>query len=468
MSFKIENKKIHAIGKLPIDQYDLIVIIKDQKGKWMTTVSKKLDFIIKGDNASAKMLDKIAALNIPLISYNDFRKMLNEDFLTFTLEDISGEETPEQLLTILSEKNWNLWMRPQTKFQNAEKLILLLKQLEFKFGVTEVHKYCSAKLTKALCLKIIHPFHHTSKICNHDISPDNKYLATSCSVNKEFEDRRAIVQIWDLEFGKVVNQFKIAGGVGALKGEDTNGIRWSPDSKKIAINVNLNGVAVYTPNGEVLSEAYITNGNPLPLIFYWTNNSEFVMIDYPYYEKLKISEDQIPEKNITWMPAEVPPPKGTNNRSSQQKCIPGKETDFQITKKTKARSGLVNGVELNLDKIKGAIFYELTDRIIVIAEDSIHFFDNNGVHINKQNFYNWSPISKLTLMQRNFTCSPVFPLHENPENENGEIVSRNQLKIPKNYNYKQNLSLSFCRYYYWPWNWYGEIEIVEKGSEWNI
>ncbi|EAZ79276.1 DNA ligase, NAD-dependent [Algoriphagus machipongonensis] len=75
----LEGKKILASGKLNQFKRDEIVdFIKSHGGQYVSSVSKKLDFIIEGEDMGPSKKEKAQKLGIPLISEEDFLKMLEE------------------------------------------------------------------------------------------------------------------------------------------------------------------------------------------------------------------------------------------------------------------------------------------------------------------------------------------------------------------------------------------------------
>jgi DNA ligase (NAD+) len=58
---------------------DLKKAIEDNGGKVGSSISAKTDFVVAGANMGPAKLEKAVKLNIPIISENDFMKMINEN-----------------------------------------------------------------------------------------------------------------------------------------------------------------------------------------------------------------------------------------------------------------------------------------------------------------------------------------------------------------------------------------------------
>ncbi|MDI1305667.1 MAG: helix-hairpin-helix domain-containing protein, partial [bacterium] len=57
---------------------DLKKAIEDNGGKVGSSISAKTDYVVAGDNMGPAKLDKANKLNIPIISEDDFMKLINE------------------------------------------------------------------------------------------------------------------------------------------------------------------------------------------------------------------------------------------------------------------------------------------------------------------------------------------------------------------------------------------------------
>ena len=77
LSTKLENKNIVVTGTF--DNYtrdDIVKLIEQNSGKFVSSVSKKTDFVIAGEQAGSK-LNKANDLGIKVITINDFLNMIN-------------------------------------------------------------------------------------------------------------------------------------------------------------------------------------------------------------------------------------------------------------------------------------------------------------------------------------------------------------------------------------------------------
>ena len=67
------------LQKYEISQEQLKKAIEDNGGKVGSSISTKTDFVVAGANMGPAKLEKAVKLNIPIISENDFMKMINEN-----------------------------------------------------------------------------------------------------------------------------------------------------------------------------------------------------------------------------------------------------------------------------------------------------------------------------------------------------------------------------------------------------
>jgi DNA ligase (NAD+) len=74
-SAKLEGKKFVITGTLPIGRDDAKDIVEANGGIVQSSVSKKTDFLIAGDEAGSK-LQKATELGVPVLDWNEFQKML--------------------------------------------------------------------------------------------------------------------------------------------------------------------------------------------------------------------------------------------------------------------------------------------------------------------------------------------------------------------------------------------------------
>lgn len=77
-SNKLEGKSFVVSGVFTsFSRDELKVLIEDNGGKNVSSISKKTDFVIAGDNMGPSKLQKATELNIPILSEDDFVKLLN-------------------------------------------------------------------------------------------------------------------------------------------------------------------------------------------------------------------------------------------------------------------------------------------------------------------------------------------------------------------------------------------------------
>ena len=58
---------------------DLKKSIEDNGGKVGSSISAKTDYVVAGDNMGPAKLEKANKLNVPIISEDDFMKLINEN-----------------------------------------------------------------------------------------------------------------------------------------------------------------------------------------------------------------------------------------------------------------------------------------------------------------------------------------------------------------------------------------------------
>lgn len=78
-SNKLEGKSFVVSGVFTsFSRDELKVLIEDNGGKNVSSISKKTDFVLAGENMGPSKLQKATELNIPILSEDDFVKLLNE------------------------------------------------------------------------------------------------------------------------------------------------------------------------------------------------------------------------------------------------------------------------------------------------------------------------------------------------------------------------------------------------------
>ena len=75
----LKNKTFMLTGKLKgISRAEAKSLIEENSGTSVSTVSKKLSFLIIGDKPTKKKIEKAKELKIPILDQNQFLKMLNK------------------------------------------------------------------------------------------------------------------------------------------------------------------------------------------------------------------------------------------------------------------------------------------------------------------------------------------------------------------------------------------------------
>jgi DNA ligase (NAD+) len=73
---KLKDLKIVITGSLPMPRDDIKDLIASLGGECASSVSKKTNYVLAGDEAGSK-LDKARELNVPIIDWDQFQKMIN-------------------------------------------------------------------------------------------------------------------------------------------------------------------------------------------------------------------------------------------------------------------------------------------------------------------------------------------------------------------------------------------------------
>ena len=75
----LKNKTFLVTGKLNgISRAEVKSLIEDNSGTTVSTVSKKLDYLIIGDKPTKKKIENAKELKIKIIDQSQFLKMLNK------------------------------------------------------------------------------------------------------------------------------------------------------------------------------------------------------------------------------------------------------------------------------------------------------------------------------------------------------------------------------------------------------
>ena len=74
----LAGKSIIVSGKFSIERDALKQLIEDYGGKNVSSISSKTDYVLAGDNMGPEKRKKAEALGIPIISEDDFYKMIGK------------------------------------------------------------------------------------------------------------------------------------------------------------------------------------------------------------------------------------------------------------------------------------------------------------------------------------------------------------------------------------------------------
>ncbi|MER7079555.1 hypothetical protein SAMN02982929_03863 [Saccharopolyspora kobensis] len=166
---------------------------------------------------------------------------------------------PADLLRALEESDWSAFVPARDLVPLRE----LLDSVERKRGITEAHRFATARL-RALGARPQHPHHHFDGISACALSSCGRYLATG-----SWGEDPGVLQIWEVATGRCVNALpSIEGGLGWPDCERT--IQWSADNARIAMSFCTNMVGAWDPFGddsEPIASADVTNGGGRPPAF---------------------------------------------------------------------------------------------------------------------------------------------------------------------------------------------------------
>ncbi len=408
----------------------------------LSSVTKKLDFLVAGEKMGPAKLDKASSLQIPILSLSDFLKMTGNK-PTFQMDIFDLNESPENL----SEKIKNCdWKKFDVK-ENGKHLRDFLIQYQEKHGITAAHKQISAELKSKL--NLIHPFTHDYEIGFSDISFDLKYLAIGSWMGADY-DRGGVLQIWEMETGRVVNNIRVHGGVAW---PDEKGIEWSPTELLVASTFDTNGVGVFDPfsPNDCYLWAYVTDGMDHPPYFTWSNDGERIFI------KFIIDAEWDDDGNLTngesdegdrgcWF--------NVKNCKGDAKVKVGVYNEPEKDGPLKTGKGLAirHKIKDKRDCYKGP-----NNEFVFAGGDGVTFYSADGKLIADYKERNPNDNSPLMIngsdLGEFFSMNPAFGLQVGDEIEwfiafeNGSIVAPKDFPIEKHINY----SLGYQ--YYWPMEW---------------
>ncbi|MFI6743633.1 WD40 repeat domain-containing protein [Nonomuraea sp. NPDC050451] len=150
---------------------------------------------------------------------------------------------PGTALEVLGAVDWSRFMpdRDLPPLRDA------LTALERAHGITEAHRYATAKI-KAYGAVLRHADTHRANVLTHALSPCGRYLAAGSAVGEKFDDG-GVLQIWEVATGRCVNVIDgIPGGVGWES--DRHMIQWSADASRVAVVHEKSMVGVWESFGD--------------------------------------------------------------------------------------------------------------------------------------------------------------------------------------------------------------------------
>jgi hypothetical protein len=128
----------------------------------------------------------------------------------------------------------------------SSQCVRALTALERAHGVTEAHRYPTAKI-KAYGALLRHADTHRAEVLTHALSPCGRYLAPGSAVGEKFDDG-GVLQTWEVAGGRCVNVIDgIPGGVGWES--DRYMIQWSADASRVAVVHEKSMVGVWESFG---------------------------------------------------------------------------------------------------------------------------------------------------------------------------------------------------------------------------
>jgi WD40 repeat protein len=139
-----------------------------------------------------------------------------------------------------------------------------LTALEREHGVTDAHRYATAKIREYGAL-LRHADTHRAEMVANALSPCGRYLALGSAVGEEFDDG-GVLQIWEVATGRCVNVIDgIPGGVGWEA--DRHMIQWSADASRIAVVHQKASVGIWDtfgeePEGEPIAAENVSDSRP--------------------------------------------------------------------------------------------------------------------------------------------------------------------------------------------------------------
>ncbi|MFG3704554.1 Tn3 family transposase [Micromonospora sp. NPDC047670] len=175
---------------------------------------------------------------------------------------LETDKDPDAVLETLDAADWSAF----TPARDLPPLRDALTALERVHGVTEAHRYATAKI-KAYGALLRHADTHRAKVLTYVLSPCGRYLALGSRVGEEFDDG-GVLQIWEVATGRCVNVIDgIPGGVGWES--DRHMVQWSADASRVAVVHHKFKVGVWESfgdqedlGGEPIAEMAVSDSRP--------------------------------------------------------------------------------------------------------------------------------------------------------------------------------------------------------------
>lgn len=275
------------------ERKDLEKQAQDAGFKLAASVNKSVNYLVAGHKIGPAKLDQATKLGVAIIKLEDFFAMLNPDQpkADFFAQMPAPEAEVAVWTAYLESLDWEKFKPTEEGGRLREALTLHQKT----HGISPAHKLASQKVAKHL--QLFNAFAHEDEAEFWELSPNGEWLAVGSWMN---EDYVGYAQIWETRTGRVVNAFRVRGGVGW---PDYKAFEWSPDSSLLASTFDTNGVGVWKPFERNSSSpylyAYITDGWSRPPYFTWYPDGKSIFIKCPIFDGFdrKIFQDEYGEED---------------------------------------------------------------------------------------------------------------------------------------------------------------------------
>ncbi|MCF6469419.1 hypothetical protein FAF44_13605 [Nonomuraea sp. MG754425] len=237
--------------------------------KVTASVSAKTDLVFAGAKSGAKA-GPAAVRGIPIHDEDALQAVLDgrEPGTPPPSPPFTGvpdeRMDPGQALATLENADWSAF-RPE---RDTVPLREALRALEHAHGVTDAHRFATARLRAAGAL-LRHADVHHGELTGHALSPDGRHLAVGSGTGADY-DRGGVLQIFEVATGRCVHAIDaVMGGVGF--GDRARCLQWSADGTRIALEYNTNATGVWDAFGtarEPIADAFfLASGRPPGMAF---------------------------------------------------------------------------------------------------------------------------------------------------------------------------------------------------------